>query len=313
MKRWTIVAIIAAIIVVFIILAWSLVQLQIPERTLEPEKYGFTVIDDWGRPVTLEKKPERIVSLAPVNTEILFALGLGENVVGVTEFCTYPPEAVIKEKVGGMTTVSVEKVIALNPDLVLALNLNGEETVDMLDDYFPVFVIDPQKAERIEDIFTRIELVGKITEEEERATALVAAMRKRVEGITNKTAGEEEVNVAYIVWHDPIWVTGGGNPQNDLLEKAGGENIFADIEDWGTVSIETLIERNPDVIIVAGGHGAAEMKPYDFIMTDARLAVLNARKEGRVCSIDADIIARPGPRIVEALEETAHCLHPDLF
>ena len=305
--------IIAATIVFLIILAWSLVPLQIPESVIETEKYGFTVIDDWKRPVTLEKKPERIVSLAPVNTEILFALDLGEKVVGVTEFCTYPPEAVSKEKVGGMTTVSVEKVIALNPDLVLALNLNGEETVDTLDDYFPVLVIDQQKVTRIEDIFTRIELVGKITGEEERATALVAELRGRVESITNQTEGKENVKVAYIVWHDPLWVTGSGNFQNDPIEKAGGENIFSDIEDWGTVSIETLVERNPDVIIVSGGHGVAEMKPYDFIMTDERLAVLNARKNGRVCSIDADIIARPGPRIVEALEEVAHCLQPDLF
>ena len=158
MKRGTIAAISAAIIVVVSILAWSLVQLHIPERAPEPETYGSTVIDDWGRSVTLEKKPERIVSLAPVNTEILFALGLGENVVGVTEFCTYPPEAETIEKVGGMRTVSVEKVIALNPDLVLALNLNGEEAVDTLDDYFPVLVIDQQKVTSIEDIFTRIAL-----------------------------------------------------------------------------------------------------------------------------------------------------------
>jgi iron complex transport system substrate-binding protein len=309
MKSW----IIAAIIIVSIMLVYSFVQHQIPESASDPEEYGLTVIDDWNRPVTLVKKPERIVSLAPVNTEILFALGLGANVVGVTNFCTYPPEAVDKEKVGGMTTVSIEKVIALNPDLVLALNLNGEETVDTLDDYFPVLVIDQQKVTGIEDIFTRIALVGKITSEEERATALVAELRGRVESITNQTAGKEKVKVAYIIWHDPLWVTGSGNFQNDPIEKAGGENIFSDIEDWGTVSVETLVERNPDVIIVSGGHGAAEMKPYDFIMTDERLAVLNARKNGRVCSIDADIIARPGPRIVEALEAVAHCLQPDLF
>jgi iron complex transport system substrate-binding protein len=305
--------IIAAIIFALIILALSLVQLQIPKNTVGTEEYGITVIDDWGRTVTIEKKPERIVSLAPVNTEILFALGLGANVVGVTDFCNYPAEAVNKEKVGGMTTVSVEKVINLNPDLVVALNLNGEETVDIIDDYFPVLVIDQQKVTRIEDVFTRIELVGKITGEEEQATALVAELRGRVESITNQMEGKEKVKVAYIVWHDPLWVTGSGNFQNDPIEKAGGDNIFSDIEDWGTVSVETLIERNPDVIIVSGGHGVAEMKPYEFIMTDERLAVINARKNGRVCSMDADIINRPGPRIVEALEAVAHCLQPDLF
>jgi iron complex transport system substrate-binding protein len=305
--------IIAAIIFVLIILALSLVQLQIPKNTVGTEEYGITVIDDWGRTVTIEKKPERIVSLAPVNTEILFALGLGANVVGVTDFCNYPAEAVNKEKVGGMTTVNVEKVINLNPDLVVALNLNGEETVDIIDDYFPVLVIDQQKVTRIDDIFTRIELVGKITGEEEQATALVAELRGRVESITNQMEGKEKVKVAYIVWHDPLWVTGSGNFQNDPIEKAGGDNIFSDIEDWGTVSVETLIERNPDVIIVSGGHGVAEMKPYEFIMTDERLAVINARKNGRVCSMDADIINRPGPRIVEALEAVAHCLQPDLF
>lgn len=309
MRKWAI----AAIIVGSTILACSLVQLQQPTRSVGRVEYSPPIIDDWGRTVTITEKPVRIVSLAPVNTEILFALGVGSNVVGVTDFCNYPAEAVNKDKIGGMTTVNVEKVINLNPDLVVALNLNGEGTIDLIDDYFPVVVIDQQKVTRIEDIFSRIELIGKITGEEEKAAVLVAELRERVAAITNKTEGKAKVKVAYIIWHEPLWVTGSGNFQNDPIEKAGGANIFADIEDWGTVSVETLIERNPDVIIVSGGHGAAGMKPYEFILTDERLAVINARKNGRVCLMDADIINRPGPRIVEALEEVAHCLQPDLF
>jgi iron complex transport system substrate-binding protein len=307
MMKW----IIISVIIIALAAAIGVSLIQLPKIT--PEKYGLSITDDFGRNVIIEGKQERIVSLSPTETEILFALDLGDKVVGVTTFCDYPSEAVNKEKVGDITTVSVEKVIKLNPDLVLAVNLNGEETVDKLDDYFPVFAIDDRKINKIEDIFSLIEVMGKITGEEEKANALVARMRGRVEEIENKTKGEEKVKVAHITWHEPIWVTGRGNYQDDILEKAGGENVFGDIEDWGTVSLEELIKRNPDAIIVSVGHGAAEGKPYEFIMTDKRLAEMKARKKGRIYPIDADITGRSGPRVVEALEEIAQDLHPELF
>lgn len=308
-KKW----IIAAIIIV-LAASLSLFFIEVPQR--EPEKHQeffISLTDDFGRNVTIKEKPERIISLSPAETEILFALGLGDKVVGVTEYCNYPPEAKEKEKIGGMTTVSVEKVINLNPDLILAVNLNGKEVVDNLDDYFPVFVIDHKKINKIEDIFTRIKVIGKITGEEGKANALVGEMKKRVEKIENKTKDIKKVKVAHLTWHEPIWVTGGGSYQNDILQKAGGENVFADIEDWGTVSLEELIKRNPDAIIVSVGHGSEGMKPYNFLMTDERLEEMNARKNDRIYPIDADIISRPSPRVVEALEEIAKDLHPELF
>ncbi|MHC1635157.1 MAG: ABC transporter substrate-binding protein [Candidatus Methanospirareceae archaeon] len=305
------VIIIVAITIILGVLAFALPPLRIPQ--VPQEEYGITVTDDFGRNVTIKGEPERIVSLSPAETEILFALGLGDKVVGVTEFCNYPPEALKKEKIGGMTNVNIEKVVNLSPDLILAVNLNGEEVVDRLDDYFPVFVIDHRKIRKVEDIFSRIEIIGNITGAEEKAKELVEEMRRKVEEIENKTRGVQRARTALVTWHEPIWVTGSGNFQADLLDKAGGENVFADIEDWGTVSLEEFIERDPDVIIVSVGHGAAERKPYEFFMNDERLKGLKARKEGRIYTIDADIISRPGPRVVEALEEMAKDLHPELW
>jgi iron complex transport system substrate-binding protein len=274
--------------------------------------YPKTVVDYFERNVTIVMEPERIVSLAPSNTEILFALGLGNRVVGVTEYCNYPPEAKDKEKVGSMTDVNREKVIELSPHLALATNLLLPETVKELEKYLPVFVIDHKKIKTVEDIFTSIELIGEITEEEDKANELVAEMRGRVEEITEKTRGEESVNVTYIVWHEPLWVAGGGIFQNDVIEKAGGKNIFSEVEGWKPVGLEGLIKRNPDVIIVNAGHGAAGNATYEYIINNDNLKVVNAVKNGRVYKIDADIMSRPGPRIVEALEEMAKDLHPEL-
>ena len=145
-------------------------------------------------------------------------------------------------------------------------------------------------------------LVGRITGEETNATALVADMTQRMEEIKNKTRDVKRPTVAHITWHDPIWVAGSGTVQNELIEIAGGENVFSGIDDWSTVSLEVFIDKNPDVIIVSVGHGVVGMQSYDYILGDERLKVVNAVKNDRVYSIDADVISRAGPRIVNATE-----------
>lgn len=296
-KKW--IAIIAAITIV-LAAAIAFSALQIPVRA---ETQGFIITDDFGRNVTIHGVPERIVSLSPTNTEILFAIGAGDRVVGVTEYCNYPEEAKEREKIGGITTttVSIERVISLQPDLVLGCELNGKETFERLEELnITVVGINPAN---ISEILADIVLVGTITGEEENATALVANMTQRMGEIKNKTRNvKRRPKVAHVTWHDPIWVAGNGTVQNELIEIAGGDNVFSDIKGWGTVSLEKFIDRNPDVIIVSVGHGVAGMKPYEYIISEGRLKEVNAVRNGKVYTIDADVISRAGPRIVNATE-----------
>ncbi|HEX59502.1 MAG TPA: ABC transporter substrate-binding protein [Methanomicrobia archaeon] len=280
--------------------------LDILQRIAPP----LTVVDDFGRGVTV-RGSERIVSLAPSNTEILFALGVGDRVVGVTEYCDFPEEAAEREKVGGVATVDVEKVVALRPDVVFGCELNGKETFDRLESLgVSVVGINPQNISHIlEDIL----LIGEIVGAEENASALVAEMQVRIEAIRSKVAGAPTPKVAHVCWHDPLWVAGAGTFQHELIELAGGENVFSDFEDWKSVSLEEFIRRNPEVIVVSVGHGAEGWAPYEFITHDERLRTVDAVRNGRVYPIDADIIARAGPRIVDALEELARDIHPELF
>ncbi|MHC1610285.1 MAG: helical backbone metal receptor [Candidatus Methanospirareceae archaeon] len=267
----------------------------------------LSITDDFGRNVTLEKIPERIISLSPANTEILFAIGAGDRVVGVTEYCNYPAEAEEREEVGGVSTVSIEKVVSLEPDLVLGDELNGKETFERLEELnITVVGLNPVNVSGILD---DIILVGKITGEETNASALVTDMERRLEEIKNKTRDVKRPKVALITWHDPIWVAGSGTVQDEVIEIAGGENLFSDLNDWDTVSLETFIDRNPDVIIVSVGHGVAGMQPYDYILSEERLKVVNAVKNDRVYTIDADVISRAGPRIVNATETLYGYLH----
>ena len=258
------------------------------------------ITDDFGMNVTLDEVPERIISLSPTNTEILFAIGAGDRVVGVTEYCNYPEEAEECEKIGGVSTVSIEKVIALEPDLVLGCELNGKETVVRLTELgVSVAGLNPTN---ISEIMDDILLIGTLTDEEENASALVASMETRLKEMKNQTTVVKRPKVAHITWHDPIWVAGTGTVQDELIEIAGGDNVFSDVDDWGTVSLEEFIDRNPDVIIVSVGHGVAGMQPYEYIIGEERLNVVNAVKNGWVYSIDADVISRAGPRIPNATE-----------
>ena len=264
------------------------------------EVQTLTITDDFGRNVTFHKVPERIISLSPTNTEILFAVGAGNRVVGVTEYCNYPEEAEERDTIGGVSTVSIEKVVSQEPDLVIGCELNGKETIERLAELnISVVGLNP---ESIGEILDDILLVGTLTGEEEKASSLVAEMEQRLEELKKKTRAAKRLKVAHITWHDPIWVAGSGTVQDELIGIAGGENAFSYLEDWATVSLEEFIDRNPDVIIVSVGHGVAGMQPYEYIVRDERLEVVDAVKNKRVYTINADVASRAGPRIVDAAE-----------
>jgi iron complex transport system substrate-binding protein len=263
------------------------------------------IVDDFGYAISLNSTPERIISLAPSNTEILYALGVGDKVVAVTDYCNFPPEAKNKTKIGGYSTVNVEKVISLNPDLVVASYGNGKETVEFLRNYVPVIALNPQN---LSDVMKDIELLGRATGQEENATKIIEMMREKIKEIKKRHKPNEsrELKVAHRLWHDPIWVSGKNTFIDEIITIAGGENVF-DFEGWRIVSEEDLIEKNPDVIIVNAGTGMS--KGRNIIYEEVMNLRIKAVDEGHVYTIDPDIISRPSYRLVYALEEIANILN----
>ena len=277
--------------------------------------FPFTVTDQAGREIRIEKIPERIVSLAPGNTEIVYALGLEEKLVGVTEFCDYPEAAKNKPQVGGFSTVDIEKVVASQPDLILASNIHKDEVIPRLEGLgLTVLALNPKTLDEVLDAIT---LVGRCTGEEEDAGQLVAGMENRIKAITDKTkslAQDERPRVFYIVWHDPLMTVGPDTRIHELIESAGGTNIAQNLaEEYPTISLEAVIIDNPQIIIAGSGMGEGASLPYEFALTEERLSEADARINRQVYDINTNLVGRTGPRIVDGLEQLAKMIHPEIF
>ena len=280
----------------------------------EAVPFSIEVTDQLGRVVKLEKVPERIISLAPSNTEILFALGLADKVVGVTDYCDYPPDAKEKPSIGGFSTPSIEEVVALSPDLILATSIHEKRIIPQLEEMgMTVFALNPKT---LDEVLESIILVGEITGKDEEASRLVAGMRNRIKAVTDKTDNLPETQrprVFYVTWHDPLKTAGSETRHDELIVKAGGINIAQELSGYANISLEAIIQANPQVMIAGVGMGSGEDLPLQYVKTEQRLRNVDARINNRVYSIDVDLAGRPGPRIVDALEKFAESIHPELF
>lgn len=278
------------------------------------EAKPFTVIkDQMDREVVIGSLPERVVSLAPGNTEIAFAVGLDKKIVGVTDFCDYPAEAKTKEKVGGFANPNIEAVIALKPDLVLAGNKH-EEIVKKLEELgIPVLIISP---ESLEEVYTAMQLVAEASGNADKTAAVIADMKGRIQKIEDKLAAiadEKKARVYYEVYSNPLMSAGKLSLIHEVITLAGGKNIFADIsERYPKINEEAVVERNPQFILFPQLHGSEEIKG-DIFAKRPVWAKMTAVKENRIYGVQADAISRPGPRLVDAVEEVAALLYPDMF
>lgn len=280
----------------------------------QPSSPG-TFTDDLGREVHLDSVPQRIVSLAPSNTEILFALGLEDKVVGVTEFCNYPEAAKAKPKIGGFSNADIERIVALEPGLILAADIHNKTVIPALEKVgLTVFALAPKN---LDEVLASISLAGEVTGNSQEANQLVTSLEKRIKTITTKTkelAETERPRTLFLTWHDPLWTVGSETLINDLINKAGGENIAQDLSGHKTIDLETVIHRNPEIIIVMSGHGEAKDLPYNYVLNEEpRLRTTEAVMVGRVYQIDSDIFGRPTPRMVDGLEQLAKLTQPELF
>lgn len=264
-----------------------------------------SITDDAGTTVTLNVTPERIVSLSPSNTEILAALGLTDRIVGVTDVCDYPPEVKDIPRIGGYSAISIEKVAAARPDIVIASDKTSQETIRRFEELgLPVIVIAPKN---VDHVIRDIRLVGKITGTENRAEELATSLIRRMEAAAS-APDITSPTVVHVVYYKPLYISGNTTMQDDIITRAGGVNVFADRSGWSTVSLEEFLLANPDIIIVSGG-GGMDASERDVIreefMTNSQYASLSAVRNNRVYAIDADIISRPGPRVADAAEQVS--------
>jgi len=280
----------------------------------EPVSSIIEVTDQLGRVVTLDKIPERIISIAPSNTEVAYALGLADKLVAVTDYCDYPPEAEEKPSIGGFSTPNIEEIVAHYPDLVLAASRHEKKIIPQLEQQgLTVLALAPSN---LSEVIAAITLIGQVTGKEAEAAGVVAGIQARVKAVTDKTDGlpaEQRPRVFYALWHDPLMTAGSGTIQDELIRKAGGTNIAAGLNDYADISLESVLDTDPEVMIAGVSHGSGQSLNFQFISEEPRLDGTTARKNDRVHAIDGNLTSRPSPRLVDGLEQLAEFIHPELF
>jgi len=279
--------------------------------TLSSFAHAYMLMDETGRYVNVPTHPRRIVSLAPDITEILFALGLEKEVVGITQFSDYPEAAGNKPKVGSYINLSLERILGLHPDLVIGTtNGNRKEAVNKLEKAgVPVYVTNP---ERFSDIFTMILNIGRITGREAAGRQLVGNMKKKTDRIVLLTANCSKPKVFVQIDSNPLVSVGRNTIYHELIGMAGGLNIAGRVPaKYPRYSMESLIKEQPEVILLSSMSGKASRKAAMAYWN--RWQDIPAVRNQRLYFIDGDLADRFSPRIVQGLEEIAGILHPELI
>jgi len=258
--------------------------------------------------------PARIVSMAPSITEVIFALGLGDRVVGVSAFCDYPPEAAKKPKIGGVVNPNMEAVVALNPDLVLALPNATQESMFRSLRQLGIRVLT-LRNDTLEDFFTTIRAIGEVTSTQPAADEMSERLRAKFSDISDRVALGPRRKVMFIVGVDPLFVAGRDTFIDELITIAGGTNIAADsISKYPQLGIEEVVSRAPEVILYTSLN--FELTPKQEAEAKRLWSAypsIPAVKNGRIHGLVADYVTLPGPRLVLGVEEMARAIHPEKF
>lgn len=284
------------------------------EAEMPAEAEAVQLVDGFGREVTLEVPVSRIVSIAPSNVEVLFAIGAGDLVVGREDMADYPEEALEIESIGSTWgELNTEAIVALEPDVVMGAGLTSPEQIAQLEALdIPVFILG--NPTDFEGMYDNLRLAGTITGHEEDAEALIATLQERVAAVDEVVEAVEPVSVYYEVdGTDPNapWTAGAGTFHDFVITRAGGENIAAEIEYYNTLSSEEIVTANPDVIVFAAGSWVTTTA--ESIGERPGWESMDAVVNGKVYGIDTNWFDRPGPRLVNAYETMAEYLHPELF
>ncbi|MDF2892269.1 MAG: ABC-type Fe3+-hydroxamate transport system, periplasmic component [Clostridia bacterium] len=296
--------ILSIILTIVLIVGLSACQAQQPAATApeaQPAADTKIVITDLkGREITLDKVPERIVSLSPSNTEILYAVGAGDKVVGVTTYCDYPAEVKDVEKIGTFEGPNLELIQKANPDVVLAGGYIQEDLIASMEQLnIPVVSTE---ATDFNSIFDSIALIGKVSGNEQKAEEVIKEMKDKIAEIQDKVKDKTPKSVFYVVWTDPLTTAGSGTFLNDVIKTAGGTNTAEKVEYWAKYSAEELVKDNPEYLL-SSKHATNEGVTLDFYAKDPVFKNLDSVKNGKVYLMsDDNIVSRATYNMQNAIE-----------
>ncbi|PWA12251.1 ABC transporter substrate-binding protein [Pueribacillus theae] len=291
-------------------------QKEEPKETTATNENPFPVTfkDDAGREVTIESEPESIVSIQPSNTEILFALGLGDKIIGVSDFCNYPAETKDIEKVGGQD-IDAEKVLTLLPDVAFVTDYHYNNHPDILEQFEEagIKVVVTGSASSFDDAYSTIEMLANATGTPDEAEKVITGMKERLEAIKEKAKSIKDKKRVWVeVSPAPdIFTTGKNTFLNEMLESIQAINVAADQEGWVKMNEEEIVKLNPDVIITTYGYYVDE--PEQEVYKREGWAEVPAVKNKQVFDVDNDTVTRPGPRLIEGVERLAELIYPETF
>lgn len=268
------------------------------------------VTDELGRTVLVPDQPHRILCLTPSLTETVYELGAGDSIVGVTDYTEFPREARAKPSVGGLVDPSMEKIVALRPDLVfMAAHLNHEATIHQLEDLsLPVFVVDPQG---LAGILKMVQFVGEAINRTAEARTLVKQLSEKRDAVLSCVKGLPRPKVLVVIWYDPVLTAGSKAFISDAIAAAGGDSVTADIpQAWPQISMEEVLRRSPDfLLLIKELHGGITL---DALKGHAGWDRLDAVRNARVIYVD-ERMELPSPSVFDALQDLARALHPSEF
>jgi len=270
----------------------------------------FTIVDDLGRVVSLNGFPQRIISVAPTPTEVVFAVGAEDLLVGIDTYSDYPNATANVTKIGDSSNLNVEKIISLEPDLIISSDLIPQAQLDFLATHgIPYLILT---AKNISGVYKDIRLIGQITNHSSDANALVSSLQIRVKAITDKTLASNVTHPKTLLEYYPIWTYGQGSFGDDLIRLAGGTNIAGNMSgEYVSVDPSFVISKNPDVIIYTVGSMTITTK--SDITGRPGWQTISAVVNDKIFEVNDDLITLYGPRIVDGLEDLAALLHPELF
>lgn len=281
---------------------------------LGEQQFPVTVTDDAGRDITIEEKPETIVSLQPSTTEISFALGLGDKIIGVSDFCNYPAEVLDIEKVGAQD-MNVELILTQLPDLALVQSYHYQNYPDILNQFVEagINVVVVGSASSFADVYQTFELIGSVTGATLQAEEIITDMQERLAAIKEKA---EAVTEKKKVWVEvspapDIFTTGKGTFMHEMLESIQAINAAGEQEGWVKLTEEEIVQLNPDVIITTYGYYVES--PKDGVLGRDGWAEVSAIKNELVFDVENDTVVRPGPRLIEGVETLAEFIYPEIF
>jgi iron complex transport system substrate-binding protein len=270
--------------------------------------YPLKLTDSYGRKVTIDKKPMRIISIAPNITETIAALNASDRLVGRTDYCDYPKSITKVSSIGNITDPSLEKIVELKPDVVIASNMTNKGIITKLEN-LNIKVVVLEDTQSIDGTYDVIGKIGQIIDESDSANKIVSDMKKKIDMVASKVKNLKKVKVYYVISYGRYGdYTAGKNTYIDnLIQMAGGDNIAEDVTGW-KYSLEKIIQHDPDIIICTK---YPQMK-LGF-MKENGYNNLRAVREGKVFEINNDILNRQGPRMVDGLLELAKIIHPEAF